>query len=46
MAKVVLTSASKNFADKNIRDAISRSFDLLGYKYPEKIDTVVIKPNL
>jgi len=46
MSKVVLTSASKNFLDNDIRDAVSRSFDLLGYNYPEKIDTVVIKPNL
>jgi len=46
MAKVVLTSASKNFADNDIRDAVSRSFDLLGYNYPEKIDTVIIKTNL
>jgi uncharacterized protein (DUF362 family) len=46
MAKVVLTSASKNFTDNDIRGAVTRSFDLLGYNYPKKIDTVIIKPNL
>lgn len=47
MAKVVLTStASKNFADKDIQNAVSRSFDLLGYNHKKKIDTIIIKPNL
>lgn len=46
MPKVVLTSASKNFNDTNIQDVVSRSFDLLCYNYPKKVDTVVIKPNL
>jgi uncharacterized protein (DUF362 family) len=44
--KVVLTSASKNFTDDDIKVAVSRAFDLLDYNYPKKVDTVVIKPNL
>lgn len=47
MAKVVLTStASKNFADKDIQDTVRRSFNLLGYNFTKKIDTVLVKPNL
>jgi uncharacterized protein (DUF362 family) len=47
VAKVALTStASKNFADKDIQDSVRRSFDLLGYNFKKKIDKVLIKPNL
>ncbi|HDQ15515.1 MAG TPA: DUF362 domain-containing protein, partial [Bacteroidetes bacterium] len=46
MPKVVLTSASKNFTDTDIQAVVSRSFDLLGYNYPKKVGTAVIKPNL
>lgn len=46
MSKVVLTSASKDFSNDDIYDAISRSFDLLDYKYPKKVETIVIKANL
>jgi len=47
MANIVLTSTvSKNFAYKDIQDTVRRSFDLLGYNFEKKIDTVLIKPNL
>ncbi len=46
MAKVVLTSASQNFKDKDIRDAVNRSFDILSYNFKKRINRVVIKPNL
>ena len=46
MSKVVLTSTPQNFTDSDIRDAVSRAFDLLNYNFPEKVETVVIKANL
>jgi uncharacterized protein (DUF362 family) len=44
--KVVITSAPENFTDDDIQNVVGRSFDLLVYGYPKKVDTVVIKPNL
>ena len=46
MTKVVLTSTTKNFTDKNIKEAVNRAFELLNYNYPEKVETIVIKANL
>jgi uncharacterized protein (DUF362 family) len=46
MSKVVLTSTPENFTDADILDAVKRSFDLLKYNYPKKVNTVVIKTNL
>jgi uncharacterized protein (DUF362 family) len=46
MSKVVITSAPENFTDADILDAVTRSFDLLKYNYPEKVTTVVIKANV
>jgi uncharacterized protein (DUF362 family) len=46
VAKVVITSTSKNFTDTDIHDAVKRAFDLLDYNYPEKVGTIVIKANL
>lgn len=46
MSKVVITSAPKNFTDSDIQAVVNRAFELLDYKYPEKVKTVVIKANL
>lgn len=47
MAKVVLTTTqAKNFSNKDINNAVQRAFDLLDFNFSDKIEKVVIKPNL
>ncbi|WNZ29246.1 MAG: DUF362 domain-containing protein [Candidatus Bathyarchaeota archaeon] len=46
MSKVVLTSVQKSFTDQGIQSTVSRAFELLDYKYPKKLETVIIKANL
>ena len=45
MSDVVLTKAD-GFTEKEIKETVSRALDALGYDFGEKVDLVVIKPNL
>jgi len=44
--KVVLTSAPKNCSNTDIIKAVERALDKLNFDFSEKIENVVIKPNL
>lgn len=46
MTKVVLTSIQKNCTDTDINKAVERAIDLLNFEFNDKIENVVIKPNL
>ncbi|HVP92733.1 MAG TPA: DUF362 domain-containing protein [Acidobacteriota bacterium] len=47
MAKVVLTSLrTKSFSDSEINDAVANAIDRLGFSFNDKIQDVVLKPNL
>lgn len=47
MAKVALTSTkTKNFSTEDISNAVNRAFDLLDFSPSNRIEKIVIKPNL
>ena len=45
MADVVLTKV-KDFAEREINETVSRALDTLSYDFEEKVNLVVVKPNL
>jgi len=45
VSDVVLTKA-EGFTEKEINETVSRALDVLSYDFGEKVDLVVIKPNL
>lgn len=46
MAKVVLTSTQKNCSNTDVSKAVERAIDLLNFHFSDKIENVVVKPNL
>lgn len=46
MAKVVLTSTQKNCSNTDVSKAVERAIDLLNFDFNDKIENVVVKPNL
>jgi uncharacterized protein (DUF362 family) len=46
MVNVILTSITKDFAELDINNAVTRAINLLDYRFSDNMDTIVIKPNL